>query len=76
MKEQVRQWLSFAEEDLKVARIILKEKIYNQVCFHAQQCVEKLLKALIEEKEMVPKEHRLPKLFRICKELGYNLTEF
>jgi len=76
MKEQVKQWLLFAEEDLRVARVILKESIYNQVCFHTQQAAEKSLKALIEEKEKVPKEHRLAKLFRICKELGYEIIEF
>lgn len=73
MKEQTEQWLSLAEEDLKVANIIFNENIYNQVCFHCQQTAEKSLKALIEEKSKVPKEHSLPKLFRICEQMGYKL---
>lgn len=76
MKEQTKQWLSLAKEDLKVAQIVLKERIYNQVCFHSQQTAEKLLKALIEEKQNVPKEHRLPKLLQICINLSYKLKEF
>lgn len=75
MKEQSRKWLDFAGEDLKMAELAFKERIYNQVCFHSQQAAEKSLKALIEEKRKVPKEHRLPKLFRICEELGYNLEK-
>ncbi len=67
MKEQTKQWLSLADEDLRVAEIIHKNGIYNQVCFHAQQVVEKSLKALIEEKSKVPKEHSLVKLFNAVK---------
>jgi HEPN domain-containing protein len=37
------RWLIFARENLVVARIVLDEGIYNQACFHAQQCVEKAL---------------------------------
>jgi len=76
MKEEAKRWLTFAQEDLKVAELVLEESIYNQVCFHSQQAGEKALKALIEEKVKVPKEHRLPKLFKICQELGYNLEKF
>ncbi|MFH1318346.1 MAG: HEPN domain-containing protein, partial [Candidatus Omnitrophota bacterium] len=49
MKKQTKQWLIFADEDLRVAKIVFKEGIYNQVCFHSQQATEKSLKALIEE---------------------------
>jgi HEPN domain-containing protein len=76
MKEQTKNWLDFTKEDLKMAELAFEEEIYNQVCFHSQQAVEKILKALIEEKEEVPKEHRLLKLSRICGQLRYNLEEF
>lgn len=76
MKQETHNWLQLAEEDLKVAKILLREGIYNHVCFHSQQCAEKSLKALIEEKSKIPKEHRLLKLFRICKELGYDLEPY
>lgn len=47
MKDEVKNWLDFAYEDLRIAELALKEKIYNQVCFHAEQCVEKVIKDVI-----------------------------
>ncbi|MBI6546591.1 MAG: HEPN domain-containing protein [Cyanobacteria bacterium NC_groundwater_1444_Ag_S-0.65um_54_12] len=41
------RWLEFAWQDLQMAELALKEDIYNQVCFHSQQCVEKVLKGLL-----------------------------
>jgi len=48
MKGQYSRWILFAKEDLSMAKLALKEKIYNQVCFHAHQCVEKSLKGVIQ----------------------------
>ncbi len=60
MNEIASRWLQFAEEDLKIAQLALEEKLYNQSCFHAQQCAEKALKALIAESgKTVPKTHKL-----------------
>lgn len=44
---KAEEWLFFAESDLKVADVILNEGIYNEVCFHAQQAVEKSFKAIL-----------------------------
>lgn len=44
-QQEAEQWLAFAEDDLRVARLALGEALYAQVCFQAQQCVEKSLKA-------------------------------
>ena len=53
-------WLIYAQEDLRMATWAMKQKIYNQVCFHAQQCVEKSLKAfLVHQRQAPPKTHRL-----------------
>ena len=59
MNETVDRWLSFAQEDLKAAEILLEESIYSQSCFHAQQCVEKALKALVihHQGHMPPRIH-------------------
>ena len=46
----VRQWVDKAENDLKTAAHVLKMRSQcptDTVCFHAQQCVEKYLKALL-----------------------------
>ena len=39
------RWLAFAKDDLRIAELAMSEGIYNQVCFHSEQCVEKVLKA-------------------------------
>ncbi len=63
MTEECKRWVSFAAEDLKIAELALKEGIYNQVCFHCQQCVEKVLKAyLLSRGEIYPKTHKLSEL--------------
>jgi len=46
----LRQWVDKADEDLRTAEHILTLKEacpFSTVCFHAQQCVEKYLKALL-----------------------------
>lgn len=43
------RWLEFARQDLQMAELALKDGIYNQVCFHSQQCVEKCIKGLIAD---------------------------
>jgi HEPN domain-containing protein len=48
MNEITERWLAFAREDLRMAELALAEDIYNQVCFHAQQCVEKAIKGWLE----------------------------
>lgn len=61
--EEVKKWLIFAQEDLTMAELALKEKIYNQVCFHSEQCIEKILKGFIAYKgEIHPQTHKLTDL--------------
>ncbi len=51
MKDRTKDWIDKAESDF-VAISRLKEKpegIYDIICFHAQQCVEKYLKAILQE---------------------------
>ena len=53
MKEIAEQWLKAAADDLRVvARIAEDEDLTHMVAFHAQQCIEKSLKAVIEECEL------------------------
>ena len=42
-----QRWLTFAEQDLRMAELALGAEIFNQTCFHAQQCVAKCLKACL-----------------------------
>lgn len=69
MNEAVRNWLLFAEQDLRMAELALDEGIYNQVCFHAQQCVEKVIKSPLESNGILPpRTHRLSDLFPLLLE--------
>ncbi len=56
-------WVKKAEDDLKTAEHILtlkKNCPFDAVCFHAQQCAEKYLKALLVHKKIdFPKTHDL-----------------
>jgi HEPN domain-containing protein len=65
MKPSAARWLEFAEIDLQAAKALLKEDSLSPVvCFHAQQSVEKCLKALIESKNLnPPKSHDLIMLY-------------
>ncbi|MBI3319199.1 MAG: HEPN domain-containing protein [Candidatus Omnitrophica bacterium] len=66
-------WLEFAREDLRVAELTLEDGIYNQACFHAQQGVEKALKAFLRSHQRsVPQVHSLLELLAICQRLDAN----
>ncbi len=62
----VAQWVSKAEEDLTVAEYLLtmgERCPFATVCFHAQQLVEKYLKALLASHSVpFPKTHDLAEL--------------
>jgi HEPN domain-containing protein len=68
----VREWVTKAENDLKNAAhtIKLEEQCpTDTVCFHAQQCVEKYLKAvLVQEGSDFPKTHDLEELIMMAPE--------
>lgn len=53
MKEITKEWLKAAQDDLDAIQEILPvEHLAHIVAFHAQQCVEKSAKAVIEEYEL------------------------
>jgi len=66
MSETVREWMAKAEGDFQAALSLMrvrKHPNYDAVAFHAQQCIEKLLKgALIRRKTVPPKIHNLVEL--------------
>ncbi len=65
--KRANNWFFFADEDLKTAKAVLREGIYNQVCFHCQQGVEKTLKGFLRSQgRSVPKTHSLDDLVDIC----------
>jgi HEPN domain-containing protein len=48
MKQKTREWIKKAEGDYKIAAREMRTKnlVYDAVCIHAQQCLEKYFKAL------------------------------
>jgi HEPN domain-containing protein len=71
------EWVEKAEGDFIVAQKMLiarKSPVYDAVCFHAQQCAEKYLKAFLQENTCeIPKTHKLLDLLKLCKERDYSL---
>ncbi len=62
MNEVVREWIDKAEGDYLTAtrEAQADPPNYDAACFHAQQCIEKLLKAAVIAKgEIPPKTHDL-----------------
>ena len=50
MKDEAKGWLSYAEENLQAAQLLLERKLYNPCLQNMQQSIEKGLKALLLEK--------------------------
>jgi HEPN domain-containing protein len=69
MKAATREWVRCAEEDFDVASALLRRRTKtaaNSIGFHCQQCVEKFLKARLEEGSLnVPKTHDLVALLQL-----------
>lgn len=71
------EWLVFAENDLKVAKIIINadEIILGPVLYHVQQCAEKSLKAyLIFKKCALKRTHDLVALVNICSKIDSDFS--
>lgn len=70
----VRQWLKKAGGDLKNAEHTLtlpdSECPFDTVCFHAQQCAERSLKALLTFHQMPSdKSHDIGQLLHLCRNM-------
>jgi HEPN domain-containing protein len=70
LKPATQEWIEKAEGDYHTAlreRRVRRRPNHDAVCFHAQQCIEKYLKALLTEHEMsFPKIHDLVKIGEMC----------
>ena len=63
MNAAAERWLTFAQQDLRIAELAMTEGIFNQVCFHAQQCAEKAIKGWLEsQSRAAPRTHRMADL--------------
>jgi len=71
VRKATAEWLKSAEMDLEsVAQIMQLEHLTPVAAFHAQQCVEKCFKAVLEElARKVPKDHSTLRLYGLIKGL-------
>jgi len=68
--EKTKQWLNKAERDIEAGEILLERGIYDYSLFHAQQAIEKFLKAFLTYHNMpFGKTHNVKKLVRLCMEI-------
>jgi HEPN domain-containing protein len=83
MKGTTKEWTDKAEADYATATRELKapdSPNFDAVCFHAQQCVEKLMKALLIHLGSVPpRTHDLTELGRllapVCTQWSWPVQE-
>jgi len=69
MKDTTKQWLNFAETDLRTCIKLLDDTfLTNVVAFHSQQIIEKSFKAIIEEHGLqLPRIHSLIRLYGVIQ---------
>jgi len=78
VRELVTEWMRRARSDLALANLIEVEEISPEIlAFHAQQAVEKALKALLVQRQVdFPRTHNIGMLFILCAESGYEVEDY
>ena len=69
MKPLTKEWVKKSDSDFRVMKRefkVTEDPSYEAVCFHAQQCVEKLVKAFLVEWDLAfPKTHNIEELIKL-----------
>ena len=84
MNDTVREWVAKGLADFGTAErelAVTPEPNLDAVCFHAQQCIEKLMKGLLILRGVTPpRTHDLPTLHRVlvsvCSGCGWPIGSF
>lgn len=72
MRKEAEAWLKISAEDLQSTEVLFERKLFRMACYHAQQSVEKVLKALLADREVdFPRTHNILDLNHAIKKLGY-----
>lgn len=78
MQEETKSWLTYSEENLEAAKILLKSELYNPCLHNIQQSIEKALKSLFIER-VIPfkKTHNIMELKTVLEknDISIELTE-
>ncbi len=75
MRDETRIWFNYSEENLQTARILLKSRLFNPCLQNVQQCVEKVLKALLIERSIkLKRTHSISELKNILFDNGIKVN--
>jgi HEPN domain-containing protein len=78
MHEETKKWLTYSNENLEAAIVLLESELYNPCLHNVQQSIEKAIKSLIIEKEIpFKKTHNIMELNSILlkNNISIELTE-
>ena len=71
MNNYVKEWLRQSDEELRTARYLADGNFFRSACYHAEQSIEKFLKAhLINKGWDLEKTHSIRRLLAIAEEHG------
>jgi HEPN domain-containing protein len=69
MKDETRQWLKYAAENLESAKVLKESRLFNPCLQNIQQSVEKSLKSiLIESSLKLKRTHSIAELRNILRD--------
>jgi HEPN domain-containing protein len=69
-----REWVRIARQDARLANLGISEPPLELLCFHAQQAVEKALKAVLLHQEIpFPRTHNIRALLDLLTEAGVSV---
>lgn len=73
MKKESEEWFKIAVEDFQSAGYLLEKSLFRMVCYHSQQTVEKIAKAILVQHDVdIPRTHNLLDLNNAIRRLGYD----
>lgn len=77
-KPDYKEWIKYSQADLNVLESLFKTKTYHDICFHCQQCVEKVLKAFLFYNNYTGeyKTHTLIDLLFLCSDYDRSFLKF
>ncbi len=74
MKDETKKWLDYADENLRSAKLLFDNELFNPCLQNVQQAVEKMLKAvLVELATKLKKTHSINELVTILAEHSLNI---
>ena len=74
MQEETKNWLTYSEDNLEAAKVLLENELFNPCLHNIQQSIEKALKSLFIEK-VIPfkKTHNIMELKTILEKNGITI---